>query len=822
MERTIVALAACLMPMAAFAQTAEQEPAQVAELAVWAAASTGQSAGQRAAIGVAGIAPMFETGQSALTDTSERFQAEREAEQLYVFRGQLTDYARGAVAEAQTRGAAFSDETALAQVKAEEREVDRDPSFFVRTRLQNPERLARTGGAAHRFGEEELDALEYDDPTAVLLQVPGVAIRKEDGFGLRPNIGIRGANAERSKKVTLMEDGVLFAPAPYSAPAAYYFPIVSRMIGIEVFKGPAGVRFGPHTVGGAVNWVTRDIPGKTAAGFDVNVGNYLTGKAHGWAGTSTDWGGVLLEAVQWHSDGYKELDGGGDTGFDKTEMMAKGRLNTDPSAEVYNSLELKLGWARERSNETYLGLTDADFAENPYRRYRASSLDLMEWWRTQAELRHRIELGQPIVIETVAYRHDFDREWFKLNRFGGEDTIADVLEDPTGRRAILYDVLRGETDSTSPDDVLRIGTNGRRFVSQGVQTNLDWRTKGDGWGNALEVGARLHYDSIERLHTESGYLMQGGELVAEDGPLDVTTDNFGETVAIAVHALDQVDIGAFSFSPGVRFEHIMTSLESEGTTVEGTQSVLIPGLGAYWEFVDTVGLLAGVNRGFSPVAPGQEDVSPETSLNYEAGVRHFDAETGQLAEVVGFFSDYDNLTGQCTFSAGCSNEQVDEQFNAGEVNVYGVEVVGATAVGLGKNWSLPLRLSYTFTQSTFLGSFSSDNPQFGEVEEGDELPYVPTHQGSLRVGAQHPKGGATVAATYVGSMREEASQGDEGRRTDSYLLIDLLASYKVWGPFEVYGKLENIAQAKPIASRRPFGARPLKPFLASLGVRAEF
>ncbi|MFW6053620.1 MAG: TonB-dependent receptor plug domain-containing protein, partial [Persicimonas sp.] len=92
------------------------------------------------------------------------------------------------------------------------------------------ERMRNVGGVAHELDEEELERLEYDDPHDILLQVPGVYVRTEDGFGLRPNIGMRGANSERSKKVTLMEDGILFGPAPYSAPAAYYFPIVNRMV----------------------------------------------------------------------------------------------------------------------------------------------------------------------------------------------------------------------------------------------------------------------------------------------------------------------------------------------------------------------------------------------------------------------------------------------------------------------------------------------------------------------------------------------------------------------------------------------------------------
>ncbi|MEZ4459497.1 MAG: TonB-dependent receptor plug domain-containing protein [bacterium] len=302
---------------------------------------------------------------------------------------------------------------AVAQEAAEGAEDDEN--YRIETVLITQDKIAKIGGAAHRIDEEELDRQDYSNPEAVVQQVPGVFTRGEDGFGLRPNIGVRGANSERSKKLALMEDGVLFGPAPYSAPAAYYFPMMSRMVGVEIFKGPGAVKYGPNTIAGALNLVTRAIPHRFAGGFDVSAGSYFGGRAHAHAGTSSDWGGFLIEGIHQQSDGFKELDGGGNSGFNRQEFMAKWALNNDYASEVFQRLEVKLGWSRETSHETYLGLSDADFEENPFRRYGASALDEMNWVRAQVELRHTVDWGEHLNLETVAYRHDLARSWFKVN-----------------------------------------------------------------------------------------------------------------------------------------------------------------------------------------------------------------------------------------------------------------------------------------------------------------------------------------------------------------------------------------------------------------------
>src|SRR5690606_21519806 len=134
-------------------------------------------------------------------------------------------------------------------------------------------------------------------------------------------------------------------------------------------------------------------------------------------------------------------DAGANTGFSRTELLLVTRYATDPYADTAQHLELKLGLAREVSHETYLGLSDADFAADPYRRYAGSALDRMHWLRYQLALEHRLTSG-PFELLTTAYHHGFHRAWRKLNRFRGGPPLADILASPEGgTREVFYRLL---------------------------------------------------------------------------------------------------------------------------------------------------------------------------------------------------------------------------------------------------------------------------------------------------------------------------------------------------------------------------------------------
>ena len=712
----------------------------------------------------------------------------------------------------------------------EDEEDDEDDDWVLDAyEVRAPIDPFRTGGSVQQLSAETLDAYDYDDVNSALQQVPGVYVRQEEGFGLRPNIGLRGTTSDRSRKVTLMEDGVLFGPAPYSAPAAYYFPIFSRIVGVDVYKGPAAVLFGPNTIGGAINLRTREVPTTPEGRFELSYGRFQYRRTHFYYGGSSRHAGILFEGVHLGTNGFRDIDAGDpDTGFNRSEFMLRSFVQTTPGEPIFNRLELKLGFSRERSNETYLGLSDEDFRDNPYRRYAASQLDRMTWWRTQVELRHHLVIGEHVDFVTTAYRHDFQRTWRRLNRFVGErdgtgPSLFDTLNNPTGGRDTYYRVLSGERDSTEfgPEHDLLVVSNARRFVSQGIQTELH-ATFGEAVEQELIVGLRLHYDEIDRNHVERAYSLIAQQLVANGDDPSTITLNEGSATALAGHAAYSLSYRGLTVKPGIRIESIRATLRDElaaGGPRSSTQTylVVLPGLGATYELTEHVAALVGVHRGFSPLAPGAgDDVEMETSIAYEAGVRVQHEEHGLSGELIGFVNDYQQFVTQCGGSGGCDAMDLDRQFNAGDVLIGGVELQAAYELDLGHDLTLPMHLSYTFTRATFRTAFSeSGDPQLGSVRVGDPVPYVPEHQWSLQLGLHHEDWAVNASGTYVSAMPEVA---DNSVRTEGYLIVDVTGSYTVLERFDVTLRLENLTNAQPLVSRRPFGARGYRPFMVQVGV----
>nr|WP_040644406.1 TonB-dependent receptor [Pseudoalteromonas rubra] len=709
--------------------------------------------------------------------------------------------------------------------------------------LSHYDKLRTEAGSATLLTEEQLAEFEYDDIHRILASVPGVNIREEDGYGLRPNIGFRGVTPERSKKITIMEDGVLIGPAPYSAPAAYYFPVTTRMTAVEVFKGPAAIKHGPQSVAGALNLVTRAVPEFSEGSIDLAMGSDGYTKAHAYFGSVVNNVGFLLEGVNLQADGFKDLDGGADTGFEKNDLLAKFNYKLQ-QGEFEHTFGLKLSYADELSNETYLGLTDADFDATPYRRYAASQPDNMDTKHSQVMFSHHLKY-QDVSLTSRVYRNDYERAWLKLDGLTNTDaTLPEILANPEDEQyQRLYQVISGTADSIADSgrpNYLSMGTNDREYFSQGIQVDGSAKFKLAGYDNTLSFGVRFHEDEIERKHFNETYGMRDGSAFNLGLDKVYTSQNTENTKAWSVYLEDKVTIDALTLGLGIRGELMDMAYQSTVNAddwQDKTTRIWLPGMSGFYQLSEDSGILFGVHQGFSPASPQQSvDIEIEKSTNYEFGGRFNDGVT-QL-EVVSFFNDYSNLKESCGQS-NCGALEVGKEFNGGEAHVYGLEAQFSQRYPLNLQIDIPYGFVYTYTKGEFKNDRYTNFAQWGHVKSGDELPYLPEHQASFNIGLSAPDWRVSLAVKYVGSMSEAAgrswdSSTDsnapngsydlvlEGKEVSAITTVDLSAVYELGKYGQVYAKVDNLLDETKIVSRRPYGARPGKPRQFTLGYKYSF
>jgi Fe(3+) dicitrate transport protein len=675
-------------------------------------------------------------------------------------------------------------------------------------------------GSAHVVGQEDLQTFLQSDVMRVLRTVPGVYIQEEEGFGLRPNIGIRGSGLDRSARVALLEDGILIAPAPYAAPSAYYFPTQRRMHALEVLKGPSSVAVGPKTTGGAINLISTPIPDDFGGSADLRVGQHETIDTHlnlGHRGTRFSW---LVETVQAQNDGFKTIDGPdgvdmGSTGYDIEDYLVKLQFDSDPAASLYQSLRIKAGLTDQVSDETYLGLTEEDFWQDPNRRYAASAGDVFVGEHEQLQASYIFDPDSNWRGEVTAYRNNFARNWFKLQSVNGS-SISSILEDPqTYADELAY--LKG---TTSPDDAIVKRHNNREYYSQGVQAQITWDLFIGDAALELTTGMRVHEDQEDRLQKEDAFRMQDSLLVLTSaGAPGSQTNRVSTAEAVSYFVDTEIRTGNWIFTPGARFEDIdMQRLDfatddpsrANGPTRvrENSASVFIPGMGALYMLNDSWRVLAGVHKGFNPPGPGSS-ASEESSTNFEFGTR-FDNNALNF-EAIYFLNDYDNLVGTVTASTG-GGGQIGDQFDGGEVIVQGIELSADYAVtDLFAGIDMPLSLQYTWTaEAEFQNAFDSQFDPWGKVEIGDELPYIPEHQLRATAALHHERWGIDLAANYVGQRRTVAGQGpfDPKESIDSHVVWDFIARWRFSDSLSSYLKVDNLFDETYVAARRPAGLRP--------------
>ena len=712
-------------------------------------------------------------------------------------------------------------------------------------------KAARLGGSATYLDSEDLDRFAFTDINRVLRQVPGVQLREEEGFGLRPNIAIRGSFDDRSNKVAIYEDGVLQAPAPYSAPAAYYFPSIARMSGVEVVKGAGAIKYGPNTVAGAVHMVSTPIPeGENSLSGKalLQYGSRNTLRGHlavgGWLDAGGSQFGAMVETFQARADGFKVLDNGGPTGFNSQDYVVKLGWRTKEGAAIPQAAELRYSRYNQVADESYLGIARDDFAVTPRRRYAGSQVDRIDVSQEFWQLSHRADFGA-VQLSTTAYTTDTARVWYKLqdvfNAEGQARSLANVLQFPTdAANASALGFLRG-LDSTP--DALRVRANDRVYFSKGVQSVLTSSFNTGTIGHNLEFSVRYHEDGEDRFQQDDRYTMRNGTMVlTSPGAPGSQSNEVREAQAWSFFLRDTITIGDLAVTPGLRFETInlqRTRFISDANSVDrdnrgalrdtsdNNLQVWIPGISFNWQATDALSVIGGVHRGFSnPGAPSAGTALPdaERSTNWEAGLRYI--ENGLDLTLVGFFNNYSNFVGICTISSG-GNCQIGDQFSGGRVHAKGIEFNASYDAGaaLGAGWQMPLGVIYTLTDSTFRDDLDSFGPWAANVVAGDDVPNVPRHALTLMAGLGKAGWSFNAMANYQSEVfnRGGAAQvADPFNRVEPRWVVDLSAEAEVVEGVSLFANAENIFDNTFNVGVLPSGLRPGMPRTILAGVRLAF
>ena len=692
----------------------------------------------------------------------------------------------------------------------------------------------------------DLKPFFHTDITEILRQVPGVYVRPEEGYGLFPNISLRGTDPNRSSKVTIMEDGIPSSPSPFSDPSAYYSPTAGRMAGFEVLKGSSQLKYGPNTTGGVINYLSTPIPNSHLSHLRASYGENNERISHAYSGGKSDFAGgklgYLVEIFDHRTDGWKSIPALGDI-VGSNAPVAKTDITLKLSYEFGegNYLEFKAGRTDLDADVSYIGLDATDIASNPYQRYHNTKLDNMDSDQTRYYLRYLKEIDEDTNLKMTVFNNEFNRDWYKIGKVRINDIRNDVAGAPVtydddsdsatyqssekwksiGKGAFSsvdhVNMLRGSgtmSDANySGDGQIRVKHNDRNYENTGFQTSLQKQ-----WGNHyLDLGTRFTKDHYTyKDFTEDHYnVSNAGDETAAASYLKTEPDSKGTgadriSKVWETYLTDEVNLGALTLTPGLRY----TSAEYEYKNVKGTVSDTLFGVGGSYEF-DSHLLFAGVHQGHAlPGYSGASGMEEEKSLGFEIGSR------GSLSifnyEVAYFNTSIEDMIAIPSVGSGLG----DDATNIGEASIDGVEILIATDLNRGGGVQLPLSFGATFTNAQFDTATESDGEtRYDGGLPGSSIPYIPDFQFNIRGGLVSESFSTFLNYHWQDKVFVSAANTSS---LDEYSTLDWSAFYTISEGVGIFAKVTNITDEEYIMSDLPDGFRSGAPRLASLGMEFDF
>ncbi|MEG0406537.1 MAG: TonB-dependent receptor plug domain-containing protein, partial [Acinetobacter sp.] len=382
----------------------------------------------------------------------------------------------------------------------------------------NAEKVHNHAGARTIIDRKKMDASAVTSIRDALKQVPGVQVQDSNGTGgsdVSLNLGVRGLTSRLSPRSTVLMDGVPLSFAPYGQPQLSMAPLsMGNIESVDVVRGAGSVRFGPQNVGGIINFTTRAIPEYFSGSVGLTT-EFATGtdqikySPSLFIGGTMDNGlGLALLYSGTKGDGYREAN----NEIDIDDVMLKTSYQFTDHDEVAVNLH-----HYEGRGEMPEGLTAAQYAENPY----------------QSNQTRNYFAGRRSDI-SVKYSHKDD-----VNNFEVLGYYVDSF-----RTSDLESAIENTPNS-------RISNSPRDYKYFGIEPRY---SRAYTWGkmnNEVTVGYRyLEEDSSEF----SGRTAPYNTLTGTPGTRVPNTTSDGGTKAHAVYIDNRFGLGAWTLTPGVRFE----------------------------------------------------------------------------------------------------------------------------------------------------------------------------------------------------------------------------------------------------------------------------
>jgi Fe(3+) dicitrate transport protein len=565
--------------------------------------------------------------------------------------------------------------------------------------------------------------------------VPGVFTPEHKGTGSLNstlNISVRGLPARLTPFTNILLDGIPVSNAPYGQPELSLAPVsLGYLDHIDVMKNGGSVRYGPNNIGGTINFVTRDIPEDFAGsiGFQAeswldgdNQNKFSKGSTNLFVGGTTEQGlGVALMYSGTHGENYREHS---DEGID--DVLVKYRYDlTDQLA-----LSGRLHYYRADS-EIPGGLTIAEFDANPYQSNRP--FDEFEGDRKEAVVNLKYTPNSYQEFELSSYYTQSFREF----------TLAN-----------------GSADLMSKLDILPRDYNVFAIEPRFSQFYFAGNT-----ANEITMGYRYtNEDSEEKRHRRSITDDNRDDPFSVEAQLNRNTES--TTDAHSLYVDNRTEIGDWTITPGVRFEHIKISRtnKKEGNDLNHKNEVkyneVLPSLNLVHQISDQLNTFFSFNSAFSPVhfldisdKLDFDSLEAERSKNYDFGLR-FQEQNGVSAEASLFLIDFDNVIEY----TGSFHENVGEQKFKGLELATNYDFSGLSH-GLSGTTAF---MTYTYTKAT----------QESGVNKGNDVPFTSRHLFSL--GLAYEQTNWDVRATLLGRSSQFSDSENTVEESEDVVKTDYM------------------------------------------------